>query len=102
MILKSKFLMTSRPLYTSITDKLTKSFTPIKLMVNDDSHMHRGHAGVQGSTTPETHFTVEIVSESFRNVNRVQRQRMVNQILNEEFQNGLHALALSCKTPEDV
>ena len=92
----------NRPLYTSITQKLTTAFDPVRLTVNDDSHMHRGHAGVQGAATTETHFSVEIVSELFRNVNRVQRQRLVNNVLEDEFKKGLHALALTCKTPEEA
>ena len=90
--------MSNRPLYTAITEKLTKAFTPVQLIVSDDSHMHRGHAGVQNASSPETHFSVEIVSDAFTNMNRVQRQRMVNQLLKDEFDKGLHALALCCKT----
>ena len=91
-----------KPLYNAITEKLTKSLNPARLVVTDESHMHRGHAGVQGATTKETHFNVEIVSEQFNNVNRVQRQRLVNNLLKDEFDNGLHALALSCKSPDEV
>ena len=92
---------TTRPLYNSIARKLTLAFTPVKLAITDDSHLHRGHSGVQGSLSPETHFSVEIVSEKFQGHNRVQRQRLVNAALQEEFEKGLHALGITCKTPEE-
>jgi len=91
----------TRPLYNSIARKLNLAFTPVKLAITDDSHLHRGHSGVQGSLSPETHFTVEIVSEKFHGQNRLQRQRLVNTALKEEFENGLHAIGLTCKTPEE-
>lgn len=101
-MLKATFrLMQSRPLHSAISQKLGDALAPVSLVVRDDSHMHRGHAGVQGAATEETHFTVEIVSDKFNGVNRVQRQRMINDLLRDEFNQGLHALALSCKTPQE-
>ena len=91
----------SRPIYFAISEKLTKSLSPSILVVTDESHMHRGHAGVRDATIQETHFNVEIVSEHFRDKNRVERQRMVNSLLKDDFDNGLHALALSCKTIDE-
>ena len=93
-------IMTKRgPLYTIIQEKLTQGLKPAKLVIVDESRMHRGHAGVQGAETSETHFNVEIVADAFHNVSRIQRQRMVNNILKEQFDSGLHALALTCKSP---
>ena len=63
--------------------------------------MHRGHAGVQDAATNETHFSIELVSAVFRGVNRVKRHRMVHEVLTDEFHDGLHALALTCKAPEE-
>ena len=93
--------MSLRPLYTSITTKLTSAFAPIRLVVNDDSHMHKGHAGVQDAASKETHFSIELVSAAFQGVNRVRRHRMVHEVLSDEFHDGLHALALMCKAPEE-
>jgi len=92
----------SRPLYSAISEKLTNSLSPSVLLVQDESHMHRGHAGVHGATTHETHFSVEIVSDSFKGLNRIARQRLVNSVLKDEFEKGLHALALNCKAPEEL
>lgn len=48
-------------------------------------------------------LAINIVDESFAGKNRVQRQRMVNQIFKEAIASGeLHALTVSAKTPEEV
>ena len=99
---KTRYIMSKAPIRSSIESKLTAAFNPIRLVIDDQSHMHRGHAGVADAVQAETHFSVEIVSNHFKSMNRVQRQREVNKVLDEEFKNGLHALALSCKVPEDL
>lgn len=86
----------------SIERKLTDSLTPVTLTVTNESHMHRGHAGVQGTTSTETHFNINIVSEKFTNMSRIDRQRLVNNLLKEEFDNGLHAAAMVCKSPSEI
>ena len=49
----------------------------------------------------ETHFKVVVVSEKFKEMkNLVQRHRAVNEILSEELSNGVHALSIVAKTPE--
>lgn len=92
----------SKSIQSSIEAKLTQALNPIVLKVTNESHMHRGHAGVQGSTSTETHFDIEVVSDTFTSLSRVARQRLVNNLLKEEFDNGLHAVAMRCKAPNDV
>jgi stress-induced morphogen len=93
--------MSKGPIYSSIESKLNAAFNPIKLVIEDQSHMHRGHAGVQDAKQSETHFSIELVSDMFKPLNRVQRQREVNKVLSDEFEKGLHALSLTCKTTEE-
>ena len=46
-------------------------------------------------------FAVAIVSEVFQGKTPIARHRMVNSLLKEEFDQGLHALSLRLKTPEE-
>src|SRR5215218_1914203 len=62
-----------------IAEKLTAALAPQSLDVEDESHRHEGHAGYQPGG--ESHFRVHIVSEAFRGKSRVERHRMINQIL---------------------
>jgi len=82
-----------------ITEKLQQAFAPAVLEVVNDSHRHAGHAGTPG--TGESHFTVKVVSESFAGKSRLERHRMVNDVLAEELEGPIHALAISALTPEE-
>ena len=80
-----------------IEGKLTTAFAPLRLDVIDESHQHAGHAGHRPGG--ETHFRVYIVSEAFRGKSRVERHRMVNEILSNELRGGVHALAIHASAP---
>jgi BolA protein len=80
-----------------IEEKLNLAFNPEKLVVIDESHLHAGHAGARPQG--ESHFRVEIVSDSFSGLSRVARQRAIYQVLANEMATDVHALALDVKAP---
>ena len=80
-----------------IESVLRDRFAPTILRVEDDSAKHAGHAGAQPGG--ETHYSLLLVSDQFRGLGRVERHRLVNQALADEFAAGLHALALTLKAP---
>ena len=73
--------------------KLTEAFAPAELHVEDDSEAHRGHSGYREGGN--THFNVTIRADAFNGLSRVAAQRLVYGALKEEFDKGLHALALN-------
>ncbi|MEO0344558.1 MAG: BolA family protein [Pseudomonadota bacterium] len=75
-----------------IETKLQNAFSPSVLEVVDESSLHEGHAGARPGGN--THFRVHMKSAAFDGLNRVQMQRVVMAELKEEFDKGLHALAL--------
>jgi BolA protein len=82
-----------------IAEKLTAALAPQSLDVEDESHRHEGHAGHRPGG--ETHFRLHIVSEAFRGKSRVERHRMINQILSAELAGGVHALAIHASAPDE-
>lgn len=80
-----------------IEEILTEAFTPVSLVILDDSAKHAGHAGA--APGGETHYSVEIVAEAFEGLSRVQVQRTVMMVLQNEFDTGLHALSLKATAP---
>ncbi|WJS97749.1 BolA family protein [Novosphingobium humi] len=90
----------SGPLATEITQRLTAAFAPVRLDVINDSSSHAGHMGDDG--TGESHFTVVIESAAFAGVNRVMRQRMVNQALGDIPGQRVHALAIRAFAPGEA
>lgn len=80
-----------------IESTLKERFSPVRLEVIDESHLHAGHAGWRAEG--ETHFRVAIVSDAFAGVSRVERHRMVNEALAGELAAGVHALAIKAEAP---
>jgi BolA-like protein 1 len=57
---------------------------------------------MQGKSPIETHFIIEIASESFKGKRLIERHRMVYDVLGQELKNGLHALQIKAKTVEEA
>lgn len=83
-----------------IEDILQRELSPESLVVTDESQLHAGHAGARPEG--ETHFRVEVVATRFDGMGRIDRQRLINELVSDEFDNGLHALALRLKAPAEV
>lgn len=82
-----------------IREKLTSGLAPLSLEITDDSHKHAGHAGARPGG--ESHFTVAVVSGAFEGLSRVERQRLVYRLLEEELAGPVHALALRTIAPSE-
>jgi len=79
-----------------IERELRAAFDPDSLEVNDDSHQHVGHAGAREGR----HFSVVIVSGRFAGASRVVRHRLVYDALRNLIPQGIHALAIDARTPD--
>ncbi len=82
-----------------ITNRLRERLSPTALDVIDESHQHHGHAGWREGG--ETHFRLDIVSGAFQGKSRIERHRLVNEVLAEAFDRGLHALAIKARAPDE-
>ena len=78
---------------------LTEALDPSSLQVVDESHLHKGHGGWRPEG--ETHMRVAIVSAAFAGKSRVERHRLVNHLAADELRQGLHALAIEAKAPDE-
>ena len=82
-----------------IRTKLSATLAPTRIVIEDDSARHAGHAGARAGG--ESHFRVEIVSAAFAGESRVARQRRVYAVLAEELAGPVHALEVATRTPEE-
>ena len=64
--------ITTAPIADQITARLTEALSPTHLDVINESAMHRGHLGDDG--TGESHFRVIVESPLFAGESRVARQ----------------------------
>ena len=83
-----------------ITARLTTALAPTHLTVVNESALHAGHMGDDG--TGETHFRVEVEAPAFQGLNRVARQRLVNHALAELLSTQIHALAIKARAPGEA
>ncbi len=81
-----------------IRQRLTTALAPTQLDIDDQSHLHAGHAGARAGGG---HFAVMIVSEQFNNKTLIQRHRLVYQALADEMKTEIHALSIKALTPEE-
>ena len=89
--------MTLGPIGLKIEVKLREAFSPLALLVIDESNQHHGHTGAHPSG--ESHFRVKLMAEAFRGQSRVQQHRLVNGVLADELSGRVHALALELSVP---
>jgi BolA protein len=81
-----------------IYQTLTESFSPTALTIEDESHLHAGHAGAKEGG----HYRVKITAQQFEGLNRIERHRLIYSTLHPYLQNGIHALAIHAITPGEA
>ncbi len=77
---------------------LAAAFEPQRLVIEDESHRHAGHAG---AATGRGHFRVEIVSSAFAGLPALARHRQVYAALGDLMQTEIHALSIQARTPDE-
>lgn len=73
---------------------------PTRLDIVNESELHAGHRNSPG--TGESHFRVLVVSDAFSGKTRLERHRLVNDLIKDELAGGIHALALSTIAPGEA
>ena len=76
---------------------LRAALQPTSVAVQDDSHLHAGHAGAAEGR----HFSVQVTSPAFAGLSRVARHRLVYDALRSLVAEGIHALAIEARTPAE-
>jgi BolA protein len=82
-----------------IREVLQAHFAPIALMVEDESELHRGHAG---AASGKGHFAVRVVAASFEGQSLLMRHRRIYAALSELLATDVHALSISALTPDEA
>ena len=90
--------MSTPTLHDLLTRALTEQFEPVELALEDDSAAHAGHAGARSGA----HFNLRIVSARFAGLPRISRHRLVYDALRPWMAEGIHALAIDARTPDEA
>jgi BolA family transcriptional regulator, general stress-responsive regulator len=79
-----------------LRERLEREFAPLELVIEDESHLHAGHAGAAGGAS---HFRVRIVARAFGGLTPVARHRLVYTAVADLIPGEIHALALEALAP---
>ena len=90
--------MSAPSLHDLMTRALTEQLEPVELQLVDDSAAHAGHAGARSGA----HFNLRIVSARFAGLPRISRHRLVYDALRPWMAEGVHALAIDARTPDEA
>lgn len=75
---------------------LAAAFADAEIAVQDDSHLHAGHAG---AATGRGHFSVRVVTPAFAGLSLIARHRAVYAAVDALMQTDIHALAIEARAP---
>lgn len=76
-----------------------QTLAPLSISIEDDSHLHAGHAGARSGGG---HYRLTLVSDQFIGRSTVARHRMVYDALGELMGTRIHALAIRALTAEEA
>ena len=87
--------MSSNPHYALLQARL-ETLNAQELLIEDESHLHAGHAGNSGGAS---HFRATIVANCFETLPMIAQQRLVYDLVRDLIPFPIHALALKTRAP---
>jgi BolA family transcriptional regulator, general stress-responsive regulator len=80
-----------------IAARLREALGEAEVQVRDDSHLHAGHAGAREGG----HYHVALRSARFAGLGRMARHRLVYDALGPLGPQGIHALSIQARAPDE-
>lgn len=78
---------------------LRDAFSPTRLLIKDQSHLHAGHAGAVDGLG---HYDITIVAEAFAGKRPLARHRMIYDALGSLMQTDIHGLRIKATAPDET
>ena len=75
--------------------RLTAALQPAELEIEDQSHLHAGHAGAKEG---KGHFRIRIESSTFAGKTPLQRHRLIYAALGDLMETDIHALSIEASS----
>lgn len=75
-----------------IESLIINEIKPEFFLIKDVSEEHRGHRSFKDGV--ESHFDITVVTDKFSDKNKIERHRIINKLLKEEFLLDLHSVTL--------
>ena len=77
---------------------LHQQLQPSQLAIEDESHLHAGHAG---AASGGGHFRITLTAPAFTGLSRVARHRLVYEAFSAYMPAEIHALAIHALAPNE-
>lgn len=82
-----------------IQERLSQRFPGAQIDLEDESHLHAGHAGAKDG---RGHYRLHILSDEFKELSRLKRHQLVYACLGELMQSDIHALAITAEVADEI
>ena len=80
-----------------IVSRIREHLSAESVEIDDQSHLHAGHAGAAGGGG---HFEVTIVASCFKGLNTLARHRLVYEAVGDLMKKEIHALSIQAYSAE--
>ena len=82
-----------------IVSRLREHLSAESVEIEDQSHLHAGHAGAAGGGG---HYEVTIVASCFKGLNTLARHRLVYEAVGDLMKKEIHALSIQAYNTEEL
>ena len=82
-----------------IVNRLREHLSAESVEIEDQSHLHAGHAGAAGGGG---HYQVTIVADCFKGLNTLARHRLVYDAVGDLMKKEIHALSIQAYSAEEL
>lgn len=82
-----------------IDSAIRSALKPVSLTIEDESHLHAGHAGAK---TGMGHFHVVVVAEAFEGLRMLRRHRLIYDAVGNLMKTDIHALRIDAKASSEL
>jgi len=88
-----------KPTRDALLERFRQAFSEAAIQVEDESHLHVGHAGAAGGAG---HFRVRVIDARFNGLQHIARHRLVYDAVSDWMPERVHALNISAITLEEA
>ena len=82
-----------------IAERLRVTLSAESVEIEDQSHLHAGHAG---AASGGGHYDVVVVAGAFEGLNTLARHRMVYDAVSDLMKKEIHALSIQAFSPSEL